>query len=226
MSVKEASSPEQYAGRLSRNRCGRCGQRPPARDSGWCRLCLKAATWLQHDEILPTPKTVPLEAVQARILEPSSQVEMGHRMSSVAVATEMVPEAPESRERPSKRHVACVYCGAEFEAQRSSARYCSEACKKADKRAHTSVRLPAEADIYFIHDGTYMKIGWAVDAHKRLAELQVGNARPLYLKGVVRGHPDLERQLHRRFAKYRVKGEWFRMGRNAPDWDEVIREHS
>ncbi len=57
-------SHKEYAGRLSRNRCGRCGERPPRRGFGWCGRCLRAATWLNSDETQPTSRSVALEGLR------------------------------------------------------------------------------------------------------------------------------------------------------------------
>jgi hypothetical protein len=66
--------------------------------------------------------------------------------------------------------------------------------------------------VYFIQAGTDgpIKIGISDNPAKRLAQLQTAHPVGLALLGVV---PDvdlaLERELHRRFAAYRMNGEWF-----------------
>lgn len=68
-------------------------------------------------------------------------------------------------------------------------------------------------EVYFILGETtqLIKIGVANCAEQRLSNLRTGCSEPLMLLAVVlcpkRG--DLERELHRRFAKHRVRGEWF-----------------
>ena len=64
--------------------------------------------------------------------------------------------------------------------------------------------------VYFIADPyDRVKIGFAVDAEKRLRVLQTGNPDPLHLLRVVNGSPAIERWLHRRFAALRISREWF-----------------
>ena len=61
----------------------------------------------------------------------------------------------------------------------------------------------------------YVKVGVTVSIKKRLATLQVGNPRRLYVKHLYplidrRSAEDLERYLHRQLEPYRACGEWFR----------------
>ena len=67
-------------------------------------------------------------------------------------------------------------------------------------------------NIYFIGGAELVKIGFtAGDPRKRCAQLQVGSPHPLALLGAIPGTRATERRLHRRFAKYRVSREWFRL---------------
>jgi hypothetical protein len=64
---------------------------------------------------------------------------------------------------------------------------------------------------YFIQAGVGpVKIGRStlLSLPSRLSSLQGGNAERLYVIGVVPG--DVERELHERWAKHRIRGEWFR----------------
>jgi hypothetical protein len=54
-----------------------------------------------------------------------------------------------------------------------------------------------------------IKVGRAIDVHKRLSGLQTGNPRPLKLLYVFPDDGELEWQLHRRLKKARMLGEWF-----------------
>lgn len=55
-----------------------------------------------------------------------------------------------------------------------------------------------------------VKVGYARDAQFRIADLQTGNPRKLVILGVLRGTRQDERDLHARYIKDNVLGEWFR----------------
>ena len=77
-------------------------------------------------------------------------------------------------------------------------------CKSVTKRTYQSV-------VYFIRDGDFIKIGFsAVSALERLGTLQTGNPRELVFLGQIIGTKALESELHCRFSRLRVRGEWFR----------------
>ena len=66
--------------------------------------------------------------------------------------------------------------------------------------------------IYFITDGTYIKIGYTKNSiQKRLKQLQTSNAKKLYILGWVNGDEKTEKQLHKKFEQFRIRsnGEWF-----------------
>ena len=66
--------------------------------------------------------------------------------------------------------------------------------------------------IYFItqEDDRYVKIGYAdKDANRRLLDLQIGNPHELYLYAFIDGDIALEKELHERFKKFHIRGEWF-----------------
>lgn len=55
-----------------------------------------------------------------------------------------------------------------------------------------------------------IKIGKAADVKKRLSGLQTSCHEALIVFGVVKGDYNLEKSLHQKFAKLRIRGEWFR----------------
>lgn len=68
--------------------------------------------------------------------------------------------------------------------------------------------------VYFISDGTYIKIGISMNLRNRFSELQTSNANKLKALCVM---PCKNRQqmqkyesiLHKRFADKNIRGEWF-----------------
>jgi hypothetical protein len=66
--------------------------------------------------------------------------------------------------------------------------------------------------IYLVGSGLspkVAKIGFASDPHRRLSSLQTGSAEKLGIMLAIPGTRIGERVLHKSFAEYRVKGEWF-----------------
>ncbi len=84
--------------------------------------------------------------------------------------------------------------------------------------ASTTSPLPdVEAGwVYFVRAKTVglIKIGIATLPNRRLNALQVGSPDRLEIVGLIRAknHADLERELHSRFSRLRVHGEWFSPG--------------
>jgi hypothetical protein len=65
--------------------------------------------------------------------------------------------------------------------------------------------------VYLIGHDDALKIGWS-ERHPRegrLGALQTASAKPLELFGLLVGTVGDEYELHSRFAKYRLRGEWF-----------------
>lgn len=85
--------------------------------------------------------------------------------------------------------------------------------------------------VYFISDGSAVKIGYAARSIKeRMTLLQCGNLRPLELLAQLPGDVYLERALHRHFAHIKIRAEWFkptpllrRFITAAPAYDAAIR---
>ncbi len=65
--------------------------------------------------------------------------------------------------------------------------------------------------VYFIQDNGagHVKIGHADDPWARLATLQCGTPYELSIIRTVDGGQKIERWFHKRFAKHRIRGEWF-----------------
>lgn len=80
--------------------------------------------------------------------------------------------------------------------------------------------------IYFIQSGEDgpVKIGFTNgNPLNRLRSLQIGSHQELFLRAVVSGDEAAEAKLHRRFAKQRVRGEWFRP---VPSLVKLIEKHA
>lgn len=76
------------------------------------------------------------------------------------------------------------------------------------KRAPSKKAL--QGYIYFVLDGEFVKIGHSTKVMERVRGLATANPRDLALLGSIPGSLQEERALHKRFAQYHEKLEWFR----------------
>lgn len=61
-------------------------------------------------------------------------------------------------------------------------------------------------------DDGFVKIGFTIySAQARCSSLQIANPHRLSVVGEFAGTVEIEKAIHRRLAKYRVSGEWFRV---------------
>lgn len=72
-------------------------------------------------------------------------------------------------------------------------------------------RMTEDGFIYFVTDGTAIKIGFTKDVVKRIGQLQVPHASPLKCLGSISALRYHEKMLHGRFRHLRIKGEWFQL---------------
>jgi len=77
--------------------------------------------------------------------------------------------------------------------------------------------------VYFIRNGSFIKIGISVDPWKRLSSLQTGNPEPLEMLAIMPGSDDLEAGLHRAFGQYMKRGEWFAENDELLAFIEVVK---
>lgn len=75
--------------------------------------------------------------------------------------------------------------------------------------------------VYFIGAKGGVKIGTTVNLPARIKKLQTGSPSRLKLLACVEAGPELEVEYHRRFASYRIGGEWF--ARRGAVMEEVMR---
>jgi excisionase family DNA binding protein len=76
--------------------------------------------------------------------------------------------------------------------------------------------------VYFIQENNSgaIKIGWSSNIKKRLIAMQTYNASQLKLLGAFNGTSEDEKRTQENFAKYRIKGEWFRPEKELMDFIE------
>ena len=65
--------------------------------------------------------------------------------------------------------------------------------------------------VYAIQCGEFVKIGFTTDPPRRVETIATSSPYETRLLAVMRGTVRDERAQHRRFAAWRVKGEWFRL---------------
>ena len=63
--------------------------------------------------------------------------------------------------------------------------------------------------VYFLRGPNEVKIGFSRNLPARLEKLRTGNAFPVFICKIISGDRETERHFHKRFAEYRLKGEWF-----------------
>jgi hypothetical protein len=64
--------------------------------------------------------------------------------------------------------------------------------------------------VYFIAESCGpIKVGYATRPHERLASIQTGNCRRLFLLSYVEAPREAERRLHERLDAHRISGEWY-----------------
>ena len=92
----------------------------------------------------------------------------------------------------------------------------------------TSVHGSIPAYIYFVQAGYIgpIKIGVAQDVDKRIKDLQVGNHMALLLIAKIGPFSEthaycIEKNLHKKFRKHHVRGEWFSRNINLKDINEL-----
>lgn len=77
-----------------------------------------------------------------------------------------------------------------------------------------------EPMVYIFGFDQYVKIGFSRNFRKRRRQLQDGLPRAIETYLVISGTYQTEKELHKRFAKYRLRGEWFLFAGELADWIE------
>ena len=76
--------------------------------------------------------------------------------------------------------------------------------------------------VYFVCYRSSVKIGSARNPARRIADLQCGSPVHLTVLGVMPGDLDFERELHKRWAEHRLRGEWFSL---TPEIRQFIKQN-
>lgn len=82
---------------------------------------------------------------------------------------------------------------------------------------------PKAGIIYFVQNGRAVKIGFTNNLKLRLKHIQLGSHMKIELLATIPGDENTEREIHWQFARYRIRGEWFRL---RPDLKAFIQERS
>lgn len=64
--------------------------------------------------------------------------------------------------------------------------------------------------IYFIKYEDYIKIGYSKDPSNRIQNIQTGLPGPIEVLCITKGNFKKENLLHRKFSRFKSRGEWFR----------------
>lgn len=72
-------------------------------------------------------------------------------------------------------------------------------------------RQKGKSYIYFARSGNAVKIGISCAPTKRLKSMATGNHGEMKLLGIIPGNRAREVAMHKKFKKYRIKGEWFHL---------------
>ncbi|TPK59010.1 MULTISPECIES: GIY-YIG nuclease family protein [unclassified Mesorhizobium] len=68
---------------------------------------------------------------------------------------------------------------------------------------------PEHGHVYFLKAGNAVKIGRSTNLRGRIQSLQTGSAHEARIVKILRGGKRREKEFHKRFAEYRLRGEWF-----------------
>ncbi len=73
------------------------------------------------------------------------------------------------------------------------------------------IPLNIKGYVYFLRSENEgeIKIGYAVDVEKRVKQLQTGHPQKLKVMATLKGDMELEKDIHDKFYKHRLNGEWF-----------------
>ena len=100
--------------------------------------------------------------------------------------------------------------------------YCRKCVESGFVKIESRSKPRRPQSVYFIADAYgHVKIGYATSVEARFGDLQVAHASELTLLLEISGGPELEKELHQRFAEHRVRGEWFTL---SPEISEYVAD--
>jgi hypothetical protein len=82
-------------------------------------------------------------------------------------------------------------------------------------------KVPPRKGVYVLGFGVYVKIGISANVDERMVTLQT--PEPVQLYALLDGWLREEMELHKRFAEYRLQGEWFRKEGALADWVATLK---
>jgi predicted nucleic acid-binding Zn ribbon protein len=140
----------------------------------------------------------------------------------------------------------CVICGSSFSGDWPADFTCSPECEQVltKQERHTTGILYNKLNegmpkaiavldelghdewVYFVRGEStgHIKIGYSTGCSSRLAQLQASAPERLVMVCTIHGDRRLEKQLHERFAKDRIHGEWFAPSAELLDFIDEIQE--
>lgn len=78
--------------------------------------------------------------------------------------------------------------------------------------------------VYFLTDGEAIKIGFAKNPAKRLADLQIAQSFELVMIATFSAPKYQERIVHNMFKHLHIRGEWFRIDSAITDYIDDLEE--
>lgn len=75
-----------------------------------------------------------------------------------------------------------------------------------------------KSQVYVVGFDHYVKIGYSSRRPLRQRELEGFLPVPLTVYAIISADSSFERKLHKRFAPYRLNGEWFKLDGQLADW--------
>lgn len=92
----------------------------------------------------------------------------------------------------------------------------ASALQRKERRAEST--RPRHLYLIQMGDDGPVKVGIAADVESRRRTLQTAIPYPLYTRYVLPGRAHREREMHERFAYFRLSGEWFEPIPEIFDW--------